>query len=86
MRHDFPPYKTVYDYFAKWRDDATIEAVHDTLRGALRRYRRRNDEPSAVVIDSQSAKSFDAAPADTVGCDAGKKIKAASGTSTKKPD
>ena len=42
LPHDFPPYKTVYDYFAKWRDDATIECVHDLLREALRRSRGRN--------------------------------------------
>lgn len=75
LPHDFPPYKTVYDYFAKWRDDATIEAVHDILRRELRRHRGRNDEPSAVIIDSQSVKSSNATPADTVGYDAGKKIK-----------
>jgi len=75
LPHDFPPYKTVYDYFAKWRDDATIEHLHDMLRKELRRHRGRKAEPTAVIIDSQSVKSSNAAPSATVGYDAGKKIK-----------
>lgn len=30
--HDFPPYKTVYDYYAKWKADGTTQQVHDLLR------------------------------------------------------
>ena len=36
MPHDFPPAKTVYYYFALWRDDATIEHIHDALRDQVR--------------------------------------------------
>jgi transposase len=75
LPHDFPPYKTVYDYFAKWRDDSTIDIVHDALRAALRQARGRAAEPTAVIIDSQSVKTSVNAPPDTVGYDAGKKIK-----------
>ncbi|HUK70596.1 MAG TPA: transposase [Streptosporangiaceae bacterium] len=32
LPHDFPPYKTVYDYYAKWEKDGTTEAIHDELR------------------------------------------------------
>jgi transposase len=29
---DFPPWQTVYGYFAAWRDDGTLARLHDTLR------------------------------------------------------
>jgi transposase len=27
LPHDFPPYKTVYDYYAKWEADATTQVM-----------------------------------------------------------
>ena len=32
----FPPWPTVYGYFAAWRDDGTLAAVHDALRAQVR--------------------------------------------------
>ncbi|GAU71417.1 putative transposase [Streptomyces sp. NBRC 110611] len=32
LPHDFPPYKTVYDYYAKRETDGTTQQVHDLLR------------------------------------------------------
>lgn len=29
LPHDFPPYKAVYDYYAKWAADGTTEQVHE---------------------------------------------------------
>ena len=29
---DFPPWRTVYGYFARWRDDGTLQQLHDRLR------------------------------------------------------
>ncbi len=75
LPHDYPPYKTVYGYFAAWREDGTTEQVHDLLRRAVRRSRGRAEEPTAVAIDSQSVKSSANAQADTVGYDGNKKIK-----------
>ncbi len=75
LPHDFPSYKTVYGYFAAWREDGTTQQVHDLLRRTVRRSRGRNEEPSAVAIDSQSVKSSGNAAADTVGYDGNKKIK-----------
>jgi transposase len=31
LPHDFPPYKTVYDYHPKWEKDGVAEAIHDAL-------------------------------------------------------
>jgi hypothetical protein len=65
----------VYGCFAAWRDDGTTEQAHDLLRRTVRRARGRDEEPSAVAIDSRSVKSSSNAQADTVGYDGNKKIK-----------
>jgi transposase len=57
LPHDFPPYKTVYDYYAKWEADGTTEALHDLLRNRVRVARGRAATPTAAVIDSQSVKT-----------------------------
>lgn len=75
LPHDLPPYKTVYGYFAAWRDDGTTERIHDLLRRRLRRSRGRAEEPSAVAIDSQTVKAAGSAAPDTVGFDGNKKTK-----------
>lgn len=75
LPHDFPPFKTVYGYFAAWRDDGTVERIHDLLRRRLRRSRGRAEEPSAVAVDSQTVKASGNAAVDTVGFDGNKKIK-----------
>jgi transposase len=31
LPHDFPPHKTVYDYFAKWEKDGTAARITDAL-------------------------------------------------------
>ena len=43
---DFPPWQTVYGYFAAWRDDGTLTRLHDVLRGLVRAAARRNAEPT----------------------------------------
>lgn len=57
LPHDFPPWQTIYDYFARWRKDGTWKKIHDTLRERLRISEGREREPSAGVIDSQSVKT-----------------------------
>jgi len=72
---DFPPWETVYGYFARWRDDGALDALHDALREQVRAKReRRNPAPSAGIVDSQSVKGADTVAAATRGYDAGKKI------------
>lgn len=53
----FPNSNTVYWYFARWTDDGTWERINDQLRRELRVQRGRDAEPSAAIVDSQSAKT-----------------------------
>lgn len=54
---DFPKWKTVNDYFAKWRKDGTWQRLNDALREQVRTSEGRNKTPSAGSIDSQSVKT-----------------------------
>lgn len=57
LPHDLLPKSTVYDYFATWRDDGTLQSMLDALRGQVRRQEGRESTPSAASIDSQSVKT-----------------------------
>jgi transposase len=71
---DFPPWRTVYGYFARWRDDGTLRRVHDQLRARARKAAGRHPEPSAAVIDSQSVRAADTVPKASRGWDNAKKV------------
>jgi len=74
---DLPPWQTVYGYFRDWGADGTLERLHDALRERVRtKQDKRNPEPSAGIVDSQSVKGADTVCAATRGYDAAKKINA----------
>jgi putative transposase len=54
---DFPPWKSVYDWFRRWRIDGTWERLNAELRERLRSRLGRNSNPSAGIVDSQSVKT-----------------------------
>ena len=76
-RSDFPPWQTVYGYFAAWRDDGILTRLHDALRAQVRTAAGRNAEPTAAVIDSQSVRAADTVPKATRGWDNAKKRRTA---------
>jgi putative transposase len=58
LPRDFPPWKTVYDWFRKWRIDGTWERLNTELREGLRWQLGRDPNPSrAGIVDSQSART-----------------------------
>ena len=75
LPHDFPPYKTVYDYYAKWEADGTTETIHDMLRRKARQHAGRAAEPTAAIMDAQSIRTSANVPESSRGIDAAKKIK-----------
>jgi transposase len=36
LPHDFPPWQTVYWHFKRWREDGTVDQLHDRLRDQVR--------------------------------------------------
>lgn len=54
---DFGSWKTVYHYFRLWNKSGLWQEINDTLVTRLRRKDGRKSQPSAAIIDSQSAKT-----------------------------
>jgi transposase len=73
LPRDLPPYGAVYYYFALWRRDGTDKQIHDLLRIQVREQAGRSEDPSAVVLDSQSVRAAAGVPKTTTGLDAAKK-------------
>jgi putative transposase len=74
LPRDFPPWETVYWWFRRWRIDGTFERLNSALRERLRTRLRRNPQPSAGVVDSQSAKTTGVG-GEARGYDGGKKVR-----------
>lgn len=71
---DFPPWSTVYNYFAAWEAAGITQDVLDALRDRVRLTEGRTAAPSAAIIDSASVKAAETVGAASRGYDAGKKI------------
>ncbi|MFI9617268.1 IS5 family transposase [Streptomyces sp. NPDC052023] len=74
LPHDLPPRSATYYYFAKWRDDGTDQTIHDLLRWQVRERAGRSEDPSLVVLDTQSVHAAVNVPAGTTGKDPAKKV------------
>jgi putative transposase len=74
LPREFPPWKTVYDWFRRWRIDGTWERLNAELRERLRCRLGREPNPSAGIVDSQSA-SATGVGGNERGFDPAKKVK-----------
>jgi putative transposase len=73
LPHDFPPWKTVYNYFEDWKRDGTWDRFLTILRWRVRQEADGDPDPRVACIDSPSVKT--AGGGEEVGTDGGKKVR-----------
>lgn len=57
LPHDFPPWKSVYAQFLRWRERDMFMKMNRALRRSLRILLERKPEASLGIADSQSVKT-----------------------------
>ena len=60
LPREFPPWTSVRYYFDKWTRDGTLEQINQHLVQQARRRAGRAEQPTAAILDSQSAKTTEA--------------------------
>ena len=73
LPHDYPHWKTCYNFFRAFEKDGTWGRLVDALRVAVRVKVGREPTPSGACVDSQSAKT--ASGGEAVGTDGGKRVR-----------
>ena len=72
LPHDFPAWQTVYHYFRLFRKTGLWEQLHTNIREAVREQAGKAAQASAMIVDSQSAKSAEGG--EKRGFDGGKRV------------
>ncbi|WP_338288589.1 IS5 family transposase [Luteolibacter sp. LG18] len=72
LPHDLPPWRIVYYYYSRWRNEGLWQKLHDGLRDAAREARAKKKRPTAAILDSQSVRTT--RRGGVRGYDAGKKV------------
>jgi putative transposase len=71
---DFPPWRTVYEYFVQWRSTGTLRKIQQLLTKKVRRSEGKKSLPTIAILDSQSVKTGKMVSEDK-GFDGGKRVK-----------
>ncbi len=74
LPHDFPAWSAVFYYFGLWREDVLDQRIQELLRCQVRERARRLEDPSLLIIDTQSVRAAAGVPKITTGLDANKKV------------
>lgn len=74
LPHDLPPKSATYYYFAAWPDDGTDQVIHELPRCQVRERARRLEDPTLVVLGTQSVHAAAGVPASTTGGDPARKV------------
>jgi transposase len=79
---DYPPWRTVWGFMARWAACGVIGQIRDHLAGRIRRQMGKGPRAVATIIDSQSVKAASTVGKDSRGYDAGKKTSDAKNVSS----
>nr|WP_308040831.1 IS5 family transposase [Streptomyces sp. PSKA30] len=71
---DYPPWETVYGFFARWNRRGVVTFIRDQLRRRLRTGLGRCPYPVTLIVDSQSVKGATTVSRATRGFDPAKMI------------
>lgn len=74
LPHDFPAWSAVFYYFGLWCEDGLDQRIQELLRCQVRERARRLEDPSLVILDTQSVRAAAGVPKTTTGLDANKKV------------
>jgi transposase len=74
LPRDYPPWSTVYNYFARWARTGVVQQICDQLRRLVRLRSGKCARPVTAIVDSQSVKAAETVAKAERGYDAAKKI------------
>lgn len=64
LPHDFPAWSAVFHYFGLWREDELDQRIQEFLRCQVRERARRLEDPSLVIIETQSVRAAASVPSE----------------------
>src|SRR5258707_5498703 len=62
LPHDLPSWSAVFYYFGLWRQDGLDQRIQELLCCQVRERARRLEDPSLVIIDTQSVRAAAGVP------------------------